>query len=396
MENNSLSSTQRLRKQRYALRTWLRRNSGVERVAGCGMGAIDGNVTITMGTNSNGTRSAGSKGLILCNSVWQCPVCAAKVSSRRSNEMLQAFDTWRAKGGDVLFVTFTLRHSARQALSLVWDGLSAAWRGLVSGKGWQNLREEWGLVGFVRAVEVTHGSNGWHVHAHTALFIEPGISYADSDVSELENILFSRWDSALKTAGFSAVRGVGVDVRRAFDGSGLANYLNKQSNDFTKGLANEVTMGSNKKAGKGSRSAFTILAQLKFDDQTTCTCNGVRGVSDRCNLCLWREWEVATHGRRQLTWSRNLSAILAAEPVDETADTDLTDYVEIVVIKSMAWRDLDAHNQVHNAYTIFENDGVLAGMRFLDELGIAWHLPLLSNIPEHYLHPLMKEDTLNV
>jgi hypothetical protein len=355
----SRMSAQTARQQRYSLRSWLRVNGGVERTARCGQGTVDGTVRLNVGRSATGRRVAGASGLITCGSPWACPVCSAKVAASRQVDVLSAFERLRASGSGVVFVTFTLRHSADMTLDHVWDGLADAWRGLVSGKGWVNLRERYGLLGFIRAVEVTHGKNGWHVHCHTALALEPG---SDPDLRNLETELYVRWENSLARFGFSAERQYGIDVTRGFSDSGLARYMSKN------GLAAEITQGSTKK----SRTPFAILAELQKSGQIQCDCWNTR----QCNICLWREWEKSSSGRRQLTWSRNLTSFISETPVDTESDTYMTERVEVLRVFSIGWRVIDSvPGRVADLFSILETLGILAACQQLDDWGVHWELP---------------------
>jgi len=87
----------------------------------------------------------------------------------------------------------------------------------------------------------------------------------------------------------------------------LAHYFNK--------LAREVTY-SHMKEARGGRSPFKILT------------DGLQ-TGDASDLDLWAEWEQASYGRRQLTWSlgahdlRKLAGLGAEQSDEEVAEEDL-------------------------------------------------------------------------
>src|SRR5690606_7352371 len=49
-------------------------------------------------------------GLQVCASPWACPVCAAKISERRTAEVQEAIDRAKALGLSVYLVTLTIPH----------------------------------------------------------------------------------------------------------------------------------------------------------------------------------------------------------------------------------------------------------------------------------------------
>src|SRR4051812_23765634 len=115
----------------------------------------------------------------------------------------------------------------------------------------------------------------------------------------------------------------GVDVRMAtLSRDNLAHYFNK--------LAREVT-SSHTKESRGGRSPFGIVTE------------GLR-TGDADDLDLWAEWEQASFGRRQLTWSlgehdlRKL-ADLAEQSDEEIADEDLAGE-DLIALPHPTWEAL--------------------------------------------------------
>ena len=166
-------------------------------------------------------------------------------------------------------------------------------------------------------MEVTDGDNGWHVHLHVLLCFREQVS-ADLARAALGPRIFGRWSRALERKGFSASEEHGWDLRRAQLGDGdLADY-------FTK-MAHEVTGGHRKEGrARGGRTPMQLLADAVETYEESA-------------LARWWEWEAASDGRRQLTWStgrRDLRALagLGREATDEEiaeedreADVRLTD-----------------------------------------------------------------------
>ena len=57
------------------------------------------------------------KSLIICGSVWMCPLCAAKISERRREELERAISRHIAHNGVVFMATYTIAHSRFDDLS---------------------------------------------------------------------------------------------------------------------------------------------------------------------------------------------------------------------------------------------------------------------------------------
>jgi hypothetical protein len=258
-------------------------------------------------TGSGAERRAGFAGLATCGSVWACPVCSERILAGRQTELADALRTWADQGGSVAFVTLTMRHRKGQSLRQLWDALSTAWNGATKGRAWKRARETYGVEGFVRVVEVTHGANGWHVHVHAAILTRGGLTAEEADGLGCE--LFQPWRTALMRAGLDAplARSGGLDAK-VWDGrDAFLDYFTKQtySADASR-AAMELARGDLKAARGGNRTPFRILSDL-----------AAWGVAD--DMDLWLEWEQASKGRRQLTWSRGLRErlALAAERSDE-------------------------------------------------------------------------------
>lgn len=315
-----------LRKRRYGARSELWSLSTLKRVRDCGRVAVTpgGSVALRM---SSGV--AGFAGLASCGSVWADPVCNAKIMARRALEIGAAVSTWQAVGGSVAFVTLTMRHRRGQSLSTLWAALSHAWGRVTSGKSWNSDRASHGVAGWMRVVEVTHGSNGWHVHVHALLFMEP--SHLTQDLAGLHASMFGRWSAGLAARGLARPLMVGQDARRidgAADGD-LARYFTKAVHGGHR-IALELTQSQTKQARNthGTRPVWALL-----DD--------VLDQGDADGLDLWQEWERSSKGRRQVTWAQGFRQRLGllTERTDEqiAAEEMGTADDELVLIDAAGW-----------------------------------------------------------
>jgi hypothetical protein len=291
-------------------------------------------------------RRAGFAGLASCGSVWACPVCSAKILATRQDELSRALGGWTAGGGRIALVTLTMRHRQGQALADLWDALSYAWQKVVGGRPWQRLAAAYGTpvpvrragklstddrLPYVRVVETTQGANGWHVHAHVALFLPAGVTV--DQVDDIGGTMYAAWSRALDRRGLATSREAfdcklwtsrDVDVR-------LADYFAKMT--YAPGDADraamELTRGDLKTARAGNRTPFRILSDvLAF------------GLVD--DVALWHEWERASKGRRQLTWSAGLRSMLLDD--DERSDEEVaaeelgTADDDLVELPAAGWR----------------------------------------------------------
>lgn len=225
-------------------------------------------------------------GLQVCASVWSCPVCAAKISERRRSELVSAIDSAKVLGLQVQLLTLTVPHGLGDDVRLVLDGILSAWRKTTTSRAGKALRKEIGIRGTVRALEVTHGNNGFHPHLHVLLFLDQG--YTPSAVQREFSVL---WRDACGKAGLpvpSFEHGCRVD-----DGSHAARYASKW------GLESEMTKGHMKKAKTGGKSPWDFLRDVleKRDGHEK-------------SAALFRVYAEAFKGRRQLYWSNGLRDLL--------------------------------------------------------------------------------------
>jgi len=119
------------------------------------------------------------RGLVTCGSVWACPVCSWKIATGRGREVQLIIDQHVKTGGGVYLITATIPHDYADNLKLLRSTVSTAWRKTVSGRPWLQMKQRIGFVGFIRALEVTRGQNGWHPHLHLLFFTEKPLPSLD-------------------------------------------------------------------------------------------------------------------------------------------------------------------------------------------------------------------------
>lgn len=317
-----------LRELRYERRGALWAVSSLERVRKCGRTRHDSQGVVVRQHEG----IPGFAGVCTCGSVWACPVCNAKVMSRRALELGVAVATVQERGGHVIFMTLTMRHHKGQRLADLWDKLSRAWNRVVGGKGWRTDCERYGITGFVKVVEVTYGNNGWHVHLHALVTVSPEVGAPDAaSVAGLQARMVGRWSRALVRMGLEAPLTVAQDAHVVTGPADqrLAEYFTK-SVDAVHRMGLELTASQSKRvrSSLGTRSPWYLLDEVLE-----------LGVLDG-----WHEWEAASKGRRQIAWSKGLRESLglrqertdeeiAAEEIGSAAD-------DLVMITPDGWASL--------------------------------------------------------
>lgn len=327
--------------------------SSLPRVRKCGRDPVGaGGIAVKASGRAGAGRRAGFAGLHSCGSVWACAVCAAKISATRQGELQQGLSTWAERGHTVTMITLTMRHHKGQALADLWNALAKAWTAVTSGKAWQQQKARYGVAGWCRLVEVTHGKAGWHVHVHALLFTFGDCQWSSADLGPL---MFQRWRRGLMRAGLRAPSagngGLHCKVLTG-DTTVLGDYFTKgtyhSNGDQAERAALEVARGDLKDARHGNRTPFRVLADLVEHGEVR-------------DLDLWHEWEQGSYNRRQLTWSQGFRAqlVVAQELTDaQIAEQDQGGDVLLVL-------DLDAWRQALRE----QGRGLLLGLAESDDTG---------------------------
>ncbi len=332
---------------RFMLQSAARELVPGERVAKCLRVPVGSGVDVFYAPSA---RSAHYGGLQTCGSIWMCPVCASKISERRRLELDQAL---MAFDGVVVLATFTVQHRVSDALSALLDGFLLSLSRLRASSPWSRIVQRYGVCGAVRAIEITHGSNGWHPHAHILFFLRPG-----ADVRGFGDALRRRWLGLLARAGLSASWSVGVDVCMA--DSAVGDYVAKFGSQWT--VAHELTKAAVKKSRSGGgRSVAELLSDYALNR------DGAAGA-------LWREYALLFKGKRHLVWSKGLRALLLPD-VDELTDEELANQhdqvaVLLATLTLRQWSVVVANDARAELLTVASSGDVVQLIDFLVSLGV--------------------------
>lgn len=311
-------------------------------------------------------------GLQVCKSVWMCPVCAAKISERRREDLTLGLKNWHSQKGArrVLLVTFTLSHSRNDALSVVLRRLTRARSLLVSGRWANSFNDTHRIVGYVRSLEVTYGDNGWHPHLHVLYFFD-----AEVNIGRFEEEIKLRWSQCVQKTGTYASWQYGVDVR--YTDKDVADYVakwgkepewkdnNKELKENKWSISHEVTKGVTKQASFSGRSPLQLLAEYAAGDE----------VSGR----LWLQYAVTFKGQRQLYWSQAKKGVaslrercgLAVEKTDEElADEQNEVAIILAQLTHNEWRIITANDARGELLEVACSGDGLKVAHFLETLGI--------------------------
>lgn len=285
------------------------------RTAGCGRIVTADHVEIHVRQGDDGP-TAYPVGVSTCSSVWLCPVCSAKIRTRRAVDVRVAAALHVARGGRLVMMTLTVRHGPEHGLGLLMDVEGEAYRSLQQDPRWRELRAE--LDGQIRSWEITQGlalpGGSWHPHFHVLLFVKAD-SGLSSDHLELElGWIGDAWANRIESRLGARPDSHGFHVLE-LDAS-AAEYVSK--------IADETARSDLK---SGSRSVYGIVDALEQGEAWA--------------VRAWHEYSAATKGRRAIQWSRGLRAHfgLDVEKSDEEIvleDQEGGECVEVVEVR--AWR----------------------------------------------------------
>lgn len=213
---------------------------------------------------------------------------------------------------------YTLQHDKSDSLQCVKDNLYSAYRNLMSGRAWQDLKGRWGVEGVISSSEVTWGPIfGWHAHKHALIFTKDKLSNTELKQSETE--ISARFRALLAKNGRYGHPDYSVDFR-------TGNVFEESDYVFKWGIDYELTKSNVKKAKSGHYSPFE-LAQWAV--------NG-----DLQPVQLFREYFKVYKGSKQLSYSNGLRARLGLD--QEKSDYDLaTEEVQqsdpLMMLSRLAW-----------------------------------------------------------
>jgi len=246
-------------------------------------------------------------GVETCGSVWACPVCQAKICEARRQDVRTVLDN-HVVGignlgpqlpGDEFMGLFTIPHTYSETCTELKTGIAAAWKKFLQGKPWERAKARYGVVGLIRALEVTHGGSGWHPHLHV-LFLTRVLS--ESEEADFRIWLGERWAAIIaRLTGKRVNLCAGFGFQRACSVANAGEYVAKWGAD------SEIAKANAKISKRGGRSPLQLLSDARDGDH-------------RARM-LFREYALAFKGARHLTWTRGLRDHYTSEP--ELSDEDL-------------------------------------------------------------------------
>lgn len=246
------------------------------------------------------------RGLQACGLRWVCPCCTIKKSEESREALNAALSVARDRGLVPVMLTLTARHKRTTDLREFWAMLSKAEKQMKTSNAWKALNKRHLKGGFAKAVEITHGANGWHPHFHLIL-----MTNADDEdhAAELVETLRADWLHQLNRVGLDgkskAARERSFDVRGAQE---AGDYITKW------GAAEEMTLAGSKVGKAKGRTPWQLLRDARTADTD----------AERMQAgALWWEFSQVMKGVHQLRQSPKFRELVAAyEPPEGEAEEE--------------------------------------------------------------------------
>jgi hypothetical protein len=281
-------------------------------------------------------------GIETCGNVWVCKVCATKVTEKRRQELLKAYNKHLGDGYIVGLLTLTFPHTKQDDLLDLSLKEAKATKLFKQRQGWKKFAKD--IVGSIRGFEITHGSNGWHLHSHHLVFFDKK-KITSAEFWRWEQGLYKAWQGACVTAGLPEPSPMyGVDL--VFNATG--EYIAKW------GLDLEMTKSHLKTGKKKSKTPFQLLVS-----------------EDEADNELFKEFaDVFVKKRKQqLRWSNSLKAKFGIEikTDEELANEQTEESNNEVIITSKEYYHFWCNGLSYLLKTVLEKEGENGLKELLDK-----------------------------
>lgn len=282
---------------------------------------------------------AGAKfhGLYCCGDIWMCPRCSTSYLLRRREELLDIVTNAVAQGYHLYLLTLTMSHRPSTLLADERESFGLARRRLFNRRTFQDIRKRVGKVHRVRAVEVTHGENGWHYHSHEILLVPGALTEHEMDR------LNETWIRTCQEIGGHASLERGFVLQPGSSGDSLATYVS--------GVVDETSC-LHKAARGGNRTVWQILEGA--------------GQGSKLDLRLIEEYSDAMRGQSRIQMTAGTKQFKSHVTIEqlvekEAAEEAASEYV--ISLTSEEWNALCSRGLAGRLIDIVESDRDLLAKR---------------------------------
>jgi hypothetical protein len=388
-KNNTVSKYD-ARKQVFSLKNQASKLLPNHRVCGCcnhrvNKDALVGVKVATHQNNNGVTRKATLTNVFRCDSIWVCPVCSQRILAKRGKEIEQALQMVEYKGGSVFMLTLTHSHQLGEALKPKLKLLGKALTRFFGDRTMQALFAKCGLIGHIKALEFTHSfNNGWHPHNHILMFS----SFRDDEFKKMtvpitfdkngfiQLVTPTRYKMMKKRGQLGSMSHVTIEDfikhywrkvclavglgEPSFERGATLQDADKAKSYLTKFKTSQEMVGTSKVAKGSSRNQWQLLQDsLGGDAQAS---------------ALFAQYAEATHGQRQLVWSRGLKEFFNIEQVEDAQCEDTSDdevvNEEIAYFQVEQWHFVRKHNLIAELLNLAEMHGMEKLKEYIEKIPI--------------------------
>lgn len=296
-------------------------------------------------------------GLSTCSSVWACPVCSNKINDVRSKEVSLVLNHYLKSGYALGMLTLTSQHNYWESCKGVKARELGSFNRMIVSRKYKDLCKFYGFEGYIRALEVTIGNNGWHPHLHIAIIL-------NQDLIALEafcNAVVSLWVSFNKGTTKEA-----QDYTPIRDTQGISKYI-------TKWTAADELVKSNHKTSK-QKSGYTPFGLLRLVKKHGWDFEIELGKEKRKVRSLFKEYAEAFKGAKQLTYSKKiqlkLKEVTTLKTDIEICKEKQEDAKPVLFLKNDLFKHIAKNNIQAYVLNILETESILELELFLMEFGL--------------------------
>ena len=281
-------------------------------------------------------------GLMVCGSVWHCPVCASRITEHRRTELYDItqrhFD--RHIYGVLVMVTNTIPHGRHDNMAALLARFTDAEKHYRRSHPMRALRKRIQLIGTVRGLEWTYGlEHGSHPHTHTLWFL-PG----PVDHKALQAELSVLWRKAC----------VKVGLREPDPHAGLM-VTDGRVYPAKWGIDHELTKLHTKRGVKGLTPWDLLRWYIREPNAQA--------------AALFNEYARVFKGKRQLSYSNGLKALYRIEEITDQAIAEGTEEGQLVcTLTPRQWYHVCKHKARGIVLHLAEKGGAEAVMSYVASL----------------------------
>lgn len=305
-------------------------------------------------------------GVQRCGSMAACPICAETGRRTRAGEIDAIARVlldlpWTSpngktsgRGHHLFFVTATASHQRPFPLRIMQRAIGESWGTAWSGKA----MGDGDMLGQIKAWDYTYGEHGWHPHIHGLVVVAGWVplvlaeSFVHQRFAVYKRALERRNQTVRKNVRNKVtgqIDSVGWDVKHVDSVNGIDAYV-AGIGKVTK-VFDHWSIGLELAAAQAKRRSVSPWAILRAAvDGEVPPGTVLQGMTVDDLWSLWREYETATKGIKQIIIGRELGKLARVEIATERAAVEGADDTAVVYVERFTaseWQAIVTSGRVH-------------------------------------------------